>query len=45
VFLVTEAFVPSFVVLGPGAIVAFIAVSLVSWDETLGFALASAGSA
>ena len=53
-FMVAEAFVPSFGALGLGGIAAFIAGSLLLWDETgpgyeiplaliLGFALASAG--
>ncbi len=53
-FMIAEAFVPSFGVLGLGGIAAFVAGSLLLWDETgpgyriplaliLGFALASAG--
>ena len=53
-FMIAEAFVPSFGALGVGGIAAFIAGSLLLWDETgpgyeiplaliLGFALASAG--
>ena len=52
-FMIAEAFLPSFGVLGLGGIVAFVAGSLLLWDETgpgyeiplaliLGFALASA---
>jgi membrane-bound serine protease (ClpP class) len=53
-FMIAEAFVPSFGALGLGGIAAFVAGSLLLWDETspgyeiplaliLGFALASAG--